>query len=277
MHQKTHIFHYSTHYDSLTRVTRLKIAVNMSDPTCLFLEDIIGNCKMQNCLVHPDDLTVSTEVLLLWKGHWTSITPSPTFSKKVGIFIPFEVLVWVMTACQVLHSRLIWFWRNMNICSIFYFSKSTSINTQYSSLWDTLKMVLFTKYLIKWKRIGRISWKFQYWFNLKFSMELVIKRYMLYLSNAPDQWWYLKWWHLFNDDTWNETEIWIEMMTLVQWWYLKWNRNLNFEKSDRTLRRKKIIVWLSSTTFFEKGRVGGFFFFFFRFFFSNRSPSYMEL
>ena len=50
-----------------------------------------------------------------------------------------------------------------------------SINTQCSSR-DTLKMMLFTKYLIKWKRIGRINWKFRYWFNLKSSMELDIKR-----------------------------------------------------------------------------------------------------
>ena len=28
------------------------------------------------------------------------------FPKKVGIFIPLEVLAWVMTACWVLHSRL---------------------------------------------------------------------------------------------------------------------------------------------------------------------------
>ena len=73
----------------------------------------------------------------------------------------------------------------MNISSIFYFSKSTSINTQYSSLWDTLKMMLFTKYLIEWKRIGRISWKFRYWFDLISSIELDIKRSMLHLSNAP--------------------------------------------------------------------------------------------
>ena len=71
---------------------------------------------------------------------------------------------------------LTYFWRNMNISCIFSFSKSTSINTQYRSLWDTLKMMLFTKYLIKWKRIGRISCKFWYWFNLKPSIELYIKR-----------------------------------------------------------------------------------------------------
>ena len=46
-------------------------------------------------------------------------------------------------------------------------------------------MMLFTKYIIKWKRIGRISWKFWYWFNLKSSIELDLKRYMLYLFNAP--------------------------------------------------------------------------------------------
>ena len=93
-----------------------------------------------------------------------SIIPQ-LFQKKVGIFVSLEVLAWVMTAYWVSHSRLTYFWSNMNISSIFYFSKSTSINTQYSSLWDTLKMMLFTKYLIKWKRIGRISWKFRYWFT----------------------------------------------------------------------------------------------------------------
>ena len=31
--------------------------------------------------------------MLMLKGHWTSATSSPT----VGIFIPVEVLVWVMT------------------------------------------------------------------------------------------------------------------------------------------------------------------------------------
>ena len=57
------------------------------------------------------------------------------FFKKIGIFIPLEVLAWVLTACWVLPSRLIYFWRNMNMFSVFYFSKSTSINTQHSSLW----------------------------------------------------------------------------------------------------------------------------------------------
>ena len=98
------------------------------------------------------------------------------FSKKVEIFIPLEVLAWVMTECWVLHSKLTYFWRNMNVSIIFYFPKSTSINTQYSSLWDTLKMMLFTKYLIKWKCIGRIGWKFQCRFDLKSSIELDIKR-----------------------------------------------------------------------------------------------------
>ena len=98
------------------------------------------------------------------------------FPKKVGIFIPLGVLAWVKTACPVLRSRLTYFRRNMNISSISYFSKSTSINTQCSSLWGTLKMMLFTKYLIKWKCIGRISWNFRYWFDYKSSIELDIKR-----------------------------------------------------------------------------------------------------
>ena len=119
------------------------------------------------------------------KGHWTSITSSPTFSKKVGIFMSLEVLAWVMTAYWVLHSRLTYFWRNLNISSIFYFSKTTSINTIYSSLWDTLKMMLFTKYLIKGKHTGRISWKFWYWFDLKSSTELDIKKIDVILVQCP--------------------------------------------------------------------------------------------
>ena len=73
----------------------------------------------------------------------------------------------------------------MNISSIFYFSKSTSINTQYSSLWGTLKMMLFTKYFIKWKRIGRITWNFQYWFDFKFSLELDLKKIDVILVQCP--------------------------------------------------------------------------------------------
>ena len=69
------------------------------------------------------------------------------FPAKGGIFISLEVWAWVMIACWVWRSRLIYFRRNMNISSILYFSKSTSINAQYSSLWDTLQIMLFTKYL----------------------------------------------------------------------------------------------------------------------------------
>ena len=42
-----------------------------------------------------------------------------------------------------------------------------------------LKMMLFTKYLIEWKGIGRIIWNFWYWFDFKSSIELDIKK------NAP--------------------------------------------------------------------------------------------
>ena len=68
--------------------------------------------------------------LFLIKGALDKFNITPNFfQKKVGIFIPLEVLVWVKTACRVLRSRLTSFWRNMNISSIFYFSKSTSINS----------------------------------------------------------------------------------------------------------------------------------------------------
>ena len=91
------------------------------------------------------------------------------FPKKVGIFIPLEVLAWVMTACLVLHSRLIYFVRSMNISSIFYFAKSPSINTQNTSLWDTLQMMLFMKYLVKMKTHWQNRLKISVLFNLKFS------------------------------------------------------------------------------------------------------------
>ena len=111
--------------------------------------------------------------LLHFKGVLDKYNIIPNFSpKKVGIFISLKVLAWLMTACWVSRSRFTYFWRNMNISMTFYFSKSTSINTHYSSLWDTLKMMLFTKYLIKCKRIGRISWKFRYWFDLKSSIDI---------------------------------------------------------------------------------------------------------
>ena len=55
----------------------------------------------------------------------------------------------------------------------FPFFKDDFINIQYSNLWNTLK-TMFTKYPIKWKRIGRNSWKCWYWFNLE-SIELDIK------------------------------------------------------------------------------------------------------
>ena len=38
MNPKTFICHYYKNYGSLTRVTRLKFALNMADPTCLYVD-----------------------------------------------------------------------------------------------------------------------------------------------------------------------------------------------------------------------------------------------
>ena len=64
----------------------------------------------------------------------------------------------------------------MHISSIFYFSKSTSINTQYSSLWDTLKMMLFSIYKIlnKMKMLLQNQLKIQHRFYSKRSIEVEI-------------------------------------------------------------------------------------------------------
>ena len=65
-------------------------------------------------------------------------SPPPKKRKSWVFDTKLELLSWVMNACWVLSSRLTYFWRNMNIPSIFYFSKSISRNTQYSSLYGTL-------------------------------------------------------------------------------------------------------------------------------------------
>ena len=81
-------------------------------------------------------------ILIIFKGHLDKyIIPLLFLSKKVGIFMSLEVLAWV-TVCWVLHSRLTLNWLidqywNINISSTFYFSKSTSITTLYSILWET--------------------------------------------------------------------------------------------------------------------------------------------
>ena len=89
-----------------------------------------------------------------------------------------------MSACWVSCLRSTYFWRNINIPSVFYSSKSASIYSQYCIPLDTLKMMLFIKSLIKWKCIGTFGLKFQYWCNSKSSIEQNIKRLMLYLFNA---------------------------------------------------------------------------------------------
>ena len=95
---------------------------------------------LYNAIYKPLSLTLNHLNVIFWgtllKGHWTSSASSPNFFQKQLGFL--YMLAWVMTACWVPHYTSTHFWRNMNISSILYFSKSTSINTQYSSLWDTL-------------------------------------------------------------------------------------------------------------------------------------------
>ena len=104
------------------------------------------------------------------KGHWRklcNIIPN-FFQKKSWDFHTLVVLAWEMTSGWVLCSRLtdekIWIFLAFPIFQ------------SRLSLWDTLKMMLFTKYFIEWKCICRISWKFLYWFNLKSSIEIDMKR-----------------------------------------------------------------------------------------------------
>ena len=85
-----------------------------------------------------------------------------------------EVLAWVMTACWVLCSTF----TSKEICIFLAFSIFRGRHFNKYAIWDTmghygtLQMMLFTTYLIKWKCIGKISWKFRYWFYFKFSIQL---------------------------------------------------------------------------------------------------------
>ena len=80
-------------------------------------------------------------------------------------------------------SRLTYFWTDVQ--KLLYFPKLTSINTQYSSLWDTLEIMLFTKYPHKmkthWQNQLKMSWK---WFNLISSWDLDLKRWC-YICPMP--------------------------------------------------------------------------------------------
>ena len=59
--------------------------------------------------------------LILLCSHWM---PQPL---ELGL-TPISIWYWSAPPPRVLHSRLIYFFRNMNMFSIFYFSKLTSIN-----------------------------------------------------------------------------------------------------------------------------------------------------
>ena len=121
----------------------------------LFERQVLMAAVQRCSYVFDQKWIVNERTLWNMNEHWLNTTSSPNFlQNKVCIFISLEVFAWVMTACWVLSSRLTFFWRNINISviflSFFYFFRSRLHCTQglqYSSLLDTLKMMLFTKYL----------------------------------------------------------------------------------------------------------------------------------
>ena len=70
-------------------------------------------------------------------------------------------------------------WLRTSIAAFCFIPFCGHINKHGQEMWIFLNTVaygtlwrwLFTKYLIKWKRIGRISWKFWYWFDLISSID----------------------------------------------------------------------------------------------------------
>ena len=131
---------------------------------------------------HIVSISIQTIGLPLSKIHSSTHTHPKSWDfsiiKSVGICNDWMLIPYSLT----------YSWRNMNILnifSIFCFSKSTSINTQYSGLCDTLGMMLFTKDHIKWKRIGKITWKVGYWCILKSSIILDTKKMHAILVQCP--------------------------------------------------------------------------------------------
>ena len=95
----------------------------------------------------------------------------PDFFKKNVIFKPLEVLIGIgMTACWFLPSKT-QFQRTIDIFSIFYFSKSTLINTQHSAsgtLWG-------------WCCSQNITWNENALVELAESLVLVILKFSIKL------------------------------------------------------------------------------------------------
>ena len=125
--------------------------------TCHFIK-MVANIK---------GLEVVTSIFIVYKANFvwkiTTIISAWMFVKSTNTWTRsqyFSLFKGALDKCNIIPN---FFQKKLRFLS--------SINTQYSSLWDTLEMMLFTKYLIKWKRIGRISWNFRYWFNSKSSIE----------------------------------------------------------------------------------------------------------
>ena len=96
-----------------------------------------------------------------------------TLSRKVEIVMQSEVLALVMTACWLLFSSSTYFWRNVNISSIFYL-KSTSINIIQWPIGHSGHDAVYER-----SHKTKTHWQDQlkpldtwYWFTLQFSIEL---------------------------------------------------------------------------------------------------------
>ena len=123
-----------------------------------------------------ENILISQIPLNLCTKFKTLVAPSKLFSKLVRFCMMYlTTIINKMRDEEVKNLKSDFLWITL-LHTEFYildwptfisiFQSRLTKNTLYSSLWDTLKMMPFTKYLIKWKRFGRISWKFRYWFYL---------------------------------------------------------------------------------------------------------------
>ena len=90
--------------------------------------------------------------LMHLKGHWTSITSSPNFfPKKVGTYVPLEVLIWVMIVYWVFHSRLSYFEKIWIFLAFSIFQSRLQYKIHNTAASGTLLFIKYLKMKMHWQ------------------------------------------------------------------------------------------------------------------------------
>ena len=106
-------------------ITRKLIYFSHSPWKNVQLRIFVWNILMETCLV------IVTMIKRALDKYNIILQLSP---KRVEIFVLSEVLACVMTACWILHSSLIYFWRNMHISEKVYFKSQILVRENWTIL-----------------------------------------------------------------------------------------------------------------------------------------------